>query len=124
MSGVNKVIILGRLGKDPETKQLDSGSQVCNFSVATSESYTDKAGKKVEKTEWTNIVAFGKLADICAKYLTKGREVYVEGKLQTDSYLKNDETRYSTKVLASAVQFIGGQQKAGADSTDASWDAL
>jgi single-strand DNA-binding protein len=103
MSNVNKVIILGRLGKDPETN-----NGVTKFSVATSEKWTDKSGEKKEKTEWHNIATFGKLAEICSKYLSKGRIVYVEGKLSTSKYEKNGQTMYSTAIIAETVQFIGG----------------
>lgn len=111
---VNKVIILGRLGQDPELKYTPSGAAVCNFSLATSESWTDKAGQKQEKTEWHRIVVWGKLAELCNQYLAKGRQAFVEGKLQTRSWDDKDGTkRYSTEVMASTVQFIGGQANAG-----------
>lgn len=108
---VNKVILLGRLGQDPELKYTPSGSSVCNFSLATSENWKDKNnGQKQEKTEWHRIVVWGKLAELCHQYLTKGRQVYVEGKLQTRSW--DDKTsgakRYTTEILATAIQFIGG----------------
>ena len=112
---VNKVIILGRLGQDPELKYTPSGTAVCNFSLATSESWTDKSGSKQEKTEWHRIVVWGKLAELCNQYLSKGRQAFVEGKLQTRSWDDKDGTkRYSTEVLAATVQFIGGQANAGA----------
>lgn len=111
---VNKVIILGRLGQDPELKYTPSGAAVCNFSLATSESWTDKAGQKQEKTEWHRIVVWGKLAELCNQYLAKGRQAFVEGKLQTRSWDDKDGTkRYSTEVMASTVQFIGGQAGTG-----------
>jgi single-strand DNA-binding protein len=107
---VNKVIILGRLGQDPELKYTPSGTAVCNFSLATSESWTDKSGAKQEKTEWHRIVVWGKLAELCNQYLSKGRQAFVEGKLQTRSWDDKDGTkRYSTEVMANTVQFIGGQ---------------
>jgi single-strand DNA-binding protein len=106
---VNKVIILGRLGQDPELKNTPSGAAVCNFSMATSESWNDKnTGQKQEKTEWHRIVVWGKLAELCNQYLSKGRQCYVEGSLQTRSW--DDEQgnkRYSTEVNARTVQFIG-----------------
>lgn len=106
---VNKVIILGRLGQDPELKYTPSGTAVCNFSLATSESWTDKSGQKQEKTEWHRIVVWGKLAELCNQYLTKGRQAFIEGKLQTRSWEDKDGSkRYATEVLASTVQFIGG----------------
>lgn len=112
MAGVNKVILLGRLGRDPELRTTASGQSVCNFSVATSEKWKDKDGTANERTEWHNIVAWAKLAEICAEYLGKGREVYVEGKLQTSKYTdKEGVERYKTEVVAQTVQFVGGQQQ-------------
>ena len=108
MAGINRVILVGRLGRDPETKCLQSGMAVTEFSIATSEQWKDKdSGEKRERTEWHRIVAFGKLAEICGEYLTKGQEVYLEGRLQTDQYEKDGTTRYSTKVIASRMQMIG-----------------
>lgn len=110
MSGVNKVILLGRLGTDPETKQTNNGASVCNFSVATSETWNDKSsGEKKEKTEWHRIVVFGKLADLCGQYLSKGKQAYIEGKLQTRSWENKDGVKmYTTEIVASTVQFMGG----------------
>lgn len=118
MASVNKVIILGNLGKDPELRR--AGSQaVCNFSVATSDRWTDKAsGQPQERTEWHRIVVWGKQAENCAKYLQKGRSVYIEGRLQTREYPDpKDATqkRYSTEIVASAVQFLGGGSGRDAD---------
>ena len=114
---VNKVILLGRLGQDPELKYTPSGSAVCNFSIATTENYTDKSGQKQERTEWHRIVVWGKLAELCNQYLAKGRQCYVEGKLQTRSWDdQNQQKRYTTEIIASRVQFIGGQSQ----STDSS----
>ena len=110
---LNKVILMGRLGQDPELKHTPSGSAVCNFSMATSESWTDKAGQKQEKTEWHRIVVWGKLAELCNQYLSKGRQAFVEGKLQTRSWEDKDGAKkYTTEILASSVQFIGGQANA------------
>ena len=107
---VNKVMIIGRLGQDPEMKYTPSGAAVCNFSVATSESWTDKSGQKQEKTEWHRIVVWGKLAELCNQYLAKGRQAFIEGKLQTRSWDDKDgNKRYTTEVLANTVQFLGGQ---------------
>lgn len=103
MANINKVILLGRLGKDPETN-----NGITKFSIATSEKWNDKSGQKQERTEWHNITTFGKLAEICQKYLAKGRIVYVEGKLSTSKYEKNGQTMYSTGIIAETVQFIGG----------------
>ena len=106
---VNKVILLGRLGQDPELKYTPNGSAVCNFSVATTESWTDKSGQKQDKTEWHRIVVWGKLAELCNQYLSKGRQAFIEGKLQTRSWDDKDgNKKYTTEILASTVQFIGG----------------
>ena len=106
MAGINKVIIVGNLGGDPELKEIGSGKYVCNFSVATSEEWLDKTtNEKKQKVEWHNISVFGKLAELVSNYCFKGSKVYVEGKLQTDQYEKNGETRYSTKIV---VNGIGG----------------
>ena len=110
MASLNKVMLIGRLGKDPELKNLQS-TQVCNFSIATSDKYKDKAGNTQEKTEWHNIVAFGKQAEVCGKYLAKGNQVFVEGRLQTSSYDKNGQTVYSTKIIVSSIQFLGSKPK-------------
>jgi single-strand DNA-binding protein len=108
MSGVNKVIVIGRLGADPEVKTVGSGQQVARLSVATSENWTDREGQKQERTEWHRIVAWGKLADLCGKYLVKGRQVYVEGRLQTRSWEDpQGQKRYTTEIVANTVQFLG-----------------
>lgn len=116
---VNKVIILGRLGQDPELKYTPSGMAVCNFTVATSESWADKAGQKQERTEWHRIVVWGKLAELCNQYLTKGRQAFIEGAIQTRSWDdKNGQKRYTTEIVAKTVQFIGGPSAgAGAGAT-------
>ena len=115
MAGVNKVTILGRLGKDPELKYTPSGVAVCTFSVATSESWTDKDGKKQEKTQWHNIVVWQKLAEIANQYLAKGSQVYLEGKIETRSYeAKDGDKRYITEIIANNIQFIGSRaEKSG-----------
>ena len=118
MSGVNKVIIVGRLGQDPEMKAVGQGATVTRLSVATSESWTDKNGQKQERTEWHRITVWGKLAELCGKYLAKGRQVYVEGKLQTRSWEDNGQKKYATDIVASTVQFLS----AGSASTGASQD--
>ncbi|OFZ29804.1 MAG: single-stranded DNA-binding protein [Bdellovibrionales bacterium RIFCSPHIGHO2_01_FULL_40_29] len=107
MAGVNKVIIVGRLGGDPEMKAVGQGATVTRLNVATSENWLDKSGQKQERTEWHRIVVWGKLAEICGKYLAKGRQVYVEGKLQTRSWEDNGQKKYSTEIVASTVQFLG-----------------
>ena len=107
-SSINKVILVGRVGKDPEIKSISSGS-VANFSLATSESYKDKNGEKVETTEWSNCVAFGKLGDIIGQYVTKGSLLYVEGKLKTDKYTKDGVDKYSTKIVVNEMKMLGGK---------------
>jgi single-strand DNA-binding protein len=116
MAGINKVIIVGNLGKDPEVSYVPSGAAVAKFSVATSETWKDKTtGEKKERTEWHRIVAWDKLGEICGKYLSKGRQVYIEGKLQTHSYDdKEGVKRYVTEIIAQEVQFLGGNR----DSSD------
>lgn len=105
---VNKVIILGRLGQDLELKYTPGGMAVCNFTLATSESWADKAGQKQERTEWHRVVVWGKLAELCSQYLSKGRQAFVEGSLQTRSWDdKSGVKRYITEINAKTVQFIG-----------------
>jgi single-strand DNA-binding protein len=120
MSGVNKVIIVGRLGGDPEMKAIGQGTTVTRLNVATSENWTGKDGQKQERTEWHRIVVWGKLAELCGKYLAKGRQVYVEGRLQTSSYEKNGVKMYSTEIVANTVQFLGSvdREAAGAGNTN------
>ncbi len=107
MAGLNKAMIIGRLGKDPEMKYTQDGTPVAVFSVATSEEWKDKnTNEKKEKTEWHRIVAFRKLGELCGEYLGKGRQVYVEGRLQTRSWEKDGITRYTTEIIAEKVQFL------------------
>lgn len=109
MSGVNKVIIVGRLGQDPEIKQVGSGQSVARLNVATSENWTGKDGQKQERTEWHRIVVWGRQAENCAKHLSKGRQVYVEGRLQTRQWEdQQGQKKYTTEIVASTVQFLGG----------------
>lgn len=109
MSGINKVIVVGRLGADPELKTVTGGQNVARLSVATSENWTDKQGQKQERTEWHRIVVWGKLAELCGKYLSKGRQVYVEGRLQTRSWEDpQGQKKYTTEIVANTVQFLGG----------------
>lgn len=112
---VNKVILLGRLGQDPEIKYTASGAGVCNFSLATSESWNDRnSGQRQEKTEWHRVVVWGKLAEFCNQYLAKGREVFLEGRLQTRAWDDKDgNKRYTTEIVASTVQFVGPKPAAG-----------
>ena len=109
--GVNKVILVGNLGKDPETKYMPSGDCVCNFSIATTESWNDKtSGDKIEKTEWHNIVMFRRLAEVAGEYLRKGSQVYIEGKLQTRKWQdKQGNDRYTTEIRADQMQMLGGR---------------
>ena len=112
--GINKVIIIGNLGQDPETKYLPSGAVVANFSVAVSESWKDKqTGEIKERTEWVNVEVWGNTAEACDKYIHKGSKVYVEGKLQTESWDDKDtgQKRYRTKVRADNVQFLDGKDQ-------------
>jgi single-strand DNA-binding protein len=108
---VNKVILIGNLGKDPEIKYTSGGQAVTNLRIATSRSWTDKAsGQRKEETEWHRIEVWGKQAETCSQYLTKGRQVYVEGRIKTDKYQdkQTGQERYSTKIVAEDVRFIGG----------------
>ena len=108
MAGVNKAILVGRLGKDPEIKYTPSGTAIANFTIATSENYKDKDGQKQERTEWHKIVAFGKLAEICGEYLAKGKQVYIEGRIQTRSWDDKDgNKKYMTEIVANTMQMLG-----------------
>ncbi|MFT4879133.1 MAG: single-strand DNA-binding protein [Flavobacteriales bacterium] len=109
MAGINKVILLGNLGRDPEIKHLPSGVAVCSFSIATSESYTDKqSGEKRTNTEWHNIVLWRKLAETAEKYLRKGSQVYIEGKIRTRSWDdEGGQKRYATEVVGDVMQLLG-----------------
>lgn len=105
---VNKVILVGNLGKDPEVRYTPSGTAVASFSLATTERYKDKDGKAQEKTEWHNIIAWRQLAEICGKYLHKGKQVFIEGKIQTRSYDDRDgNKRYVTEIVADQMQMLG-----------------
>lgn len=110
MSGVNKVIIVGRLGADPELKYTPDGTAVCKVSVATSETWKDKDGNKQERTEWHKIVMWRKLAEIAGEYLHKGSQAYFEGKVQTRSWeTDSGEKRYMTEIVANQMQMLGGK---------------
>ena len=113
--GVNKVILVGNLGNDPEMKYTASGVAIANISVATTDSWNDKqTGEKVTKTEWHRVVAFQRLAEIMGEYLKKGSQVYIEGKLQTRKWQdQNGQDRYSTEVVANDMQMLGGRSDAG-----------
>lgn len=119
MSGVNKVILVGRLGKDPEVRNLESGATVANFTVATSESYKDKTtGDKKEVTEWHNIVLWRGLAEIAAKYLHKGDLIYLEGKLRTRSWEKEGVTRYTTEVVGDNMTMLSTKRESSGGSQE------
>lgn len=114
MSGVNKVIVLGNVGNDPEIRYMPNGNAVASFSIATSEQWKDKnTGEKKEATEWHNITIFGKLAEIVEKYVKKGSKLYIEGKLKTDKYEKDGVTKYSTKIIANELQMLDSRSETG-----------
>lgn len=113
--GINKVILIGNLGQDPELRYTNSGTAVCNFRIATNESYKDSSGQMVDKTEWHNIVTWARLAEICGEYLRKGSQVYIEGSLQTRSYDDRDgNTKYITEIKAREMQMLGSRGGDGA----------
>ena len=123
MAGVNKVIIVGRLGADPEIKQVGNSQSVARLSIATSESWTGKDGQKQERTEWHRVVVWGRQAENCAKHLSKGRQVYVEGRLQTRSWEDQaGQKKYATEIVATTVQFLGAgnstERSTGGASTE------
>jgi len=108
MASVNKVFLIGNLGRDPELRYTPSGQPVANFTLATTDNYTSKAGDREERTEWHRIVAWGKTAELCAQYLSKGRSVYIEGRLQTREWEnKEGQKQRTTEVVANTVQFLG-----------------
>lgn len=113
MGSVNKVILIGNLGADPELKYTQSSRPLCNMSVATTEIWKDKGGNRQEKTEWHRVTVWGDTAENCSKYLAKGRSVYVEGRLETRSYEKDGQKRYSTNVVADRVVFLGSGRGGG-----------
>ena len=118
MASVNKVILVGNLGRDPEVRFMPNGEAVCNFSIATTDSWKDKAGAKQERTEWHNIVMYRKLAEIAGEYLKKGRPVYVEGRLQTRKWqTKEGQDRYTTEIIADQMQMLGGKDSAGSNAS-------
>lgn len=106
MAGVNKAIIVGRLGRDPELKYTPNGTAVCSFNVATSEQWKDGSGEKRERTEWHKIVAWKRLAEICGEYLKKGSQVYIEGRLQTRDWEKDGVKRYTTEIVINNMQML------------------
>lgn len=120
MAGVNKVILVGNLGKDPETRHLENGAVVTKFPIATSESYKTKDGNKVEQTEWHNIVLWRGLAEVADKYLKKGSSVYIEGKIRTRSWDDKDgNKKYFTEIVGDNLTMLGGRKTEGASSEQA-----
>lgn len=114
MAGVNKVILVGHLGADPELRFTQAGAGVCEMRLATSESWKDKNGQRQERTEWHRLVVWGKLAEVCAKHLEKGRQIYVEGRIQTRSWEdKEGQKRYATEIVVNEVQFLGSKNGGG-----------
>lgn len=118
MASVNKVILVGNLGRDPEVRYMPNGEAVCNFSIATTDNWKDKSGAKQERTEWHNIVMYRKLAEIAGEYLKKGRPVYVEGRLQTRKWqTKEGQDRYTTEIIADQMQMLGGRDGGGSNAS-------
>jgi single-strand DNA-binding protein len=114
--GINKVILVGNLGADPETRYTPSGTAITSIRIATSESWKDKqTGEQQERTEWHRVEFFGRIAEIAGEYLKKGRQVYIEGKLRTDEYEKDGVKRWSTKVIADEMQMLGGREGGSAE---------
>ncbi|MBM5572243.1 MULTISPECIES: single-stranded DNA-binding protein [Deefgea] len=116
MASLNKVLLIGNLGRDPETRFMPNGNAVCNFSIATTESWKDKqSGQKQEKTEWHNISMYGRLAEIAGQYLKKGSSVYIEGRLQTRKWQdkQTGADRYTTEIIADQMQMLGGRGDGG-----------
>lgn len=122
MAGVNKVILIGNLGRDPEVRTLENGAKVARFSLATTESYNDRnTGQRVDQTEWHNIVLWRGLAEIAERYLRKGNQVYIEGKIQTRSYQDKDGiTKYSTEIIGQNMNMLGGRQSPSEQSFNSS----
>jgi single-strand DNA-binding protein len=122
MASVNKVILVGNLGRDPEVRYMPNGEAVANFSIATTENWKDKSGVKQEKTEWHNIVMYRRLAEIAGEYLKKGRPVYIEGRLQTRKWEKDGVTRYTTEIIGDQMQMLGTKDGGGGASYDGGMD--
>ena len=119
MASVNKVILVGNLGKDPEVRYLPSGDAVANITLATSSKYKNKTGEMVEETEWHRVTFFGKLAEIVGQYLKKGRSVYVEGRIKTRKYTDKDGVeKYATEIVADRMQLLGGREGGGGSGGD------
>ena len=123
MASVNKVILVGNLGRDPDVRFMPNGEAVANFSIATTENWKDKSGVKQEKTEWHNIVMYRRLAEIAGEYLKKGRPVYIEGRLQTRKWEKDGVTRYTTEIIGDQMQMLGSKDGGGSGASfDSSMD--
>jgi single-strand DNA-binding protein len=119
MASINKAILVGNLGKDPEIRTTPTGRTVVNFSMATTEFWNDTEGQRQSRTEWHRIVVFGKLADICGKYLAKGRSVYIEGRIQTRKWQDREgQNRYTTEIVANTMQMLGGRGESGGGGGD------
>ena len=114
MASLNKAMIIGNLGRDPEIRYTQDGKAITSFSIATTDKWRDKAtGENREKTEWHRVVAFDRLGEICGEYLSKGKQVYIEGRLQTRSWEKDGVTRYTTEIIATGMQMLGSKSAAG-----------
>ncbi len=120
MASVNKAILIGNLGRDPEVRTTPSGQTVASFSIATTESFNDRSGARQERTDWHNIVVWGKQAELCGQYLKKGRQVYIEGRISNQQYEAKDGSgkRYRTEIVAQRVQFLGARGGGGGDMID------
>jgi single-strand DNA-binding protein len=117
MASVNKVILIGNLGRDPETRYTTGGDAIANLNIATTEQWKDKNGEKQEKTEWHRVVLFGRQAEIAGEYLKKGRSVYIEGRLQTRKYTDKDGVeKYSTEIVGDRMQLLGSREGGGGDA--------
>ena len=124
MAGVNKVILLGHLGKDPEIRVMETGRKVASFTLATTETYKDKNGQKVENTEWHNVVFWGPVADVFEKYVKKGTQIYIEGKLRTRSYdSKEGVKKYITEILGENMTLLGGGSKSESTAPSPSYSS-
>jgi single-strand DNA-binding protein len=123
MAGINKVILIGNLGANPEVKYLNNGTTVANFRIATTENRVNRAGEKTALTEWHRIVAFGRLAEICGEYLNKGKQVYIEGRLRTRSWEdKEGNRRWITEIVAAQMQMLGAAPGAPTEAADSGKD--
>ncbi|MBI3161438.1 MAG: single-stranded DNA-binding protein [Anaerolineales bacterium] len=128
MPALNRVQLIGNLGRDPETKFTPTGKKVCHFSIAVSSRWKDKSGEMKESTEWANIEAWGRLGEVCQEYLKKGSLIFLEGRLKTDKYDSNGETKYFTKIVAQTLQFLDRREREeplmAVDEDPGEYDAL